>query len=39
MEYVFGMDWMTANAPVVLFDYNNNNIIDFDDIVKLYNLI
>ena len=32
------MYWMKANVPVALFDYNNNNIIDFDDVVTLYKI-
>jgi PKD repeat protein len=33
------MDWIGENASVGLFDYNNNILIDFDDIVKLYDML
>jgi PKD repeat protein len=27
------------NAPVALFDYNKNDIIDFDDVAKFYDML
>jgi PKD repeat protein len=39
VAYYANMNWMTANAPVTLFDYNSNSIIDFDDVVILYGLL
>jgi len=33
--YFTNFDWIQNNAPVALFDYNNNGIIDFGDIVTL----
>jgi len=38
VAYYTNMYWMKANVPVALFDYNNNNIIDFDDVVTLYKI-
>jgi PKD repeat protein len=39
VAYYDNMDWIEQNAPVSLFDYNKNSIIDFDDIVLLYNML
>ncbi|HWQ49346.1 MAG TPA: PKD domain-containing protein [Methanosarcina sp.] len=39
IAYCYNMEWMEENTPVALFDYNNNNCIDFDDVVILYNMI
>jgi PKD repeat protein len=33
------MDWIVNNAPVALFDYNKNGLIDFDDVVKLNDML
>lgn len=33
--YFTNFDWIQNNEPVALFDYNNNGIIDFGDIVTL----
>jgi PKD repeat protein len=30
------MDWITANEPLSLFDFNGNGRIDFADVVLLY---
>jgi PKD repeat protein len=29
-------DWIAANEPIALFDFNGNGRIDFADIVLLY---
>jgi PKD repeat protein len=39
VAYYDNMYWIEQNAPVALFDYNKNSIIDFDDVVILYNVI
>jgi PKD repeat protein len=31
------MTWISANEPVVAFDYNGNGRIDFADVVWLFN--
>ncbi len=39
VAYYDNMYWIEQNAPVALFDYNGNSIIDFDDVVILYNML
>jgi PKD repeat protein len=33
------MDWIEENASAAFFDYNKNGLIDFDDTVKLYDML
>lgn len=33
------MEWIEQNVPVAFFDYNNNVSIDFNDVVKLYDML
>jgi PKD repeat protein len=33
--YFNNLDWIRANEPVSLFDYNKNGAIDFGDIILL----
>ena len=30
------MEWVQANEPIALFDFNSNGYIDFNDIVRLF---
>ena len=35
--YFNQMTWITANEPVLRFDYNGNGRVDFADVVWLFN--
>jgi hypothetical protein len=37
--YYDNVEWIETNAPVALFDYNRNEVIDFDDVIKLYDMV
>jgi len=37
--YFSNFEWIQANEPVALFDYNKNGIIDFGDIVALNEMV
>lgn len=39
VAYCANMEWIRENATVALFEYNNNDLIDFDDVVKLYSML
>ena len=39
VAYYNDMEWIEQNVPVALFDYNNNSSIDFNDVVKLYDML
>jgi len=39
VAYYDNIDWIKENAPVAFFDYNKNGLIDFDDVVKHYDMI
>ena len=33
------IDWIGENAPVAFFDYNKNGSIDYNDVVKLSDML
>lgn len=37
--YDDNQNWIVENVPIVYFDYNKNNLIDFDDVIKLYSTV
>jgi PKD repeat protein len=39
VAYYDNMDWITQNNLTKYFDYNKNSQIDFDDVVKLYDML
>lgn len=37
--YFHYMNWIKANEPISLFDYNDNGIIDFNDLYLLFHMV
>ncbi|HIH93146.1 TPA: PKD domain-containing protein [Methanosarcina acetivorans] len=39
VAYFANLDWIEENVPLEFFDYNKNGLIDFDDVVTLFDML